>query len=126
MANWSSTVPAGILGGLAGVMLLFIWWWFPRTWNKGVRQDNDRLDDVELQAQRAMVVQNARDIVDNYREVLKQRELTKNANIQQSTDTATEGRSIVTESTAREEETDHARFDTNPPRPDGRPGGPES
>ena len=25
-------------------MLLFIWWWFPRTWRKGVQEDIDRVD----------------------------------------------------------------------------------
>ncbi|KAJ9500494.1 hypothetical protein LTR99_001697 [Exophiala xenobiotica] len=82
MANLSSTVPAAILGSLAGVMLIFIWWWFPRTWKRGVAQDNAEIDDIQVQAEREMVVQNARRTIDNYREVLKQRELAKNAGAQ--------------------------------------------
>ncbi len=56
-------------------MLIFIWWWFPRTYKKGVTKDNTELDGPEAQAGRELVVQNARDIVENYRETLKQREL---------------------------------------------------
>ncbi len=66
-------------------MLIFIWWWFPRTWKRGVAQDNAEIDDVQVQAEREMVVRNARRTIDNYREVLKQRELAKNAGAQSIT-----------------------------------------
>lgn len=63
-------------------MLIFIWWWFPRTYRRGVSEDNARLDDADAQAHREMVIQNAREILDNYRETWKQRELAKNAKAQ--------------------------------------------
>lgn len=111
-------------------MLIFIWWWFPRTWNKGVKQENAQLDDVEIQAERAMVVQNARSIVDNYRETLKQRELAKNAKVE-STEVAVEGQSVVTDSTVRGEESTlgpatDTRVNPTSPRSDVRPSSPAS
>ena len=60
-------------------MLVFIWWWFPRTYRRGIAEDNARLDEGEAQEHRERVVQNARDTIDKYRETLKQRELAKNA-----------------------------------------------
>jgi len=78
MTNTLSTaMPAGILGGLAAAMLIFIWWWFPRTYRRGIAKDTTELDGPDAQANREMVVQNARNIVENYRETLKQRELAK-------------------------------------------------
>ncbi|KAJ9635595.1 hypothetical protein H2204_005769 [Knufia peltigerae] len=130
MANWSSSVPAGILGGLAGLMIIFIWWWFPRTWRKGVKQENAQLDDVEIQAEREMVIQNARNIVDNYRETLKLRELAKNTKTQ-STEIAVEEQPGMLEPAAEEEESaldqaGNVRTSSNPPRPGARSGSPTS
>lgn len=36
-ASWA--IPTGVLGGLVLVCLLFIWWWFPRTWQRGINSD---------------------------------------------------------------------------------------
>jgi hypothetical protein len=44
-------VPVGILSGLCVAMFVFIWWWFPRTWKKGVKQDMDRIDEELRQRQ---------------------------------------------------------------------------
>lgn len=41
-AAWA--VPAGVLGAICVVALLFVWWWFPRTWKKGVQMDMDRIE----------------------------------------------------------------------------------
>jgi len=82
MTNLTTGMCAGILGGIAAAMLIFIWWWFPRTWIKGNAQDIAQLDDGNGQLQRETVVQNARDIVEKYRETLKQRELAKGATAQ--------------------------------------------
>jgi len=82
MTNLTTGMCAGILGGIAAAMLIFIWWWFPRTWIKGTAQDNAQLDDAGAQVHRETVVQNARDIVEKYRETLKQRELAKGAKTQ--------------------------------------------
>lgn len=32
-------IPVGVLGGLIACMLVFMWWWFPRAWQKGVNSD---------------------------------------------------------------------------------------
>ena len=42
-ASWA--LPVGILAGLCVLMFVFIWWWFPRAYKKGVRADMDRVDD---------------------------------------------------------------------------------
>ncbi|KAK5172796.1 uncharacterized protein LTR77_002916 [Saxophila tyrrhenica] len=34
-----------ILAGLCVCMFLFIWWWFPRMYKKGIRADMDRVDE---------------------------------------------------------------------------------
>ena len=44
MANLNVIVPCAVLGAICAVMLAFIWWWFPRTWKKGNKQDNEAID----------------------------------------------------------------------------------
>ena len=36
-AAWA--VPAGVLGGIVLISLIFIWWWFPRQWKKGTAEE---------------------------------------------------------------------------------------
>jgi hypothetical protein len=56
MANTAAwAVPAAVLGSIVLVGFVFIWWWFPRAWNQGVRSDHDDVDLVrgeERDAQR--------------------------------------------------------------------------
>lgn len=37
-------VPVGILAGLAVAMFLFIWWWFPRAYKRGVAIEHEEID----------------------------------------------------------------------------------
>ncbi|KAK3716130.1 hypothetical protein LTR37_006575 [Vermiconidia calcicola] len=42
-ATWA--LPVGILSTLCVLMFIFMWWWFPRTFRKGIRADMDRVDE---------------------------------------------------------------------------------
>jgi hypothetical protein len=44
MANLAIILPCAVLGSICAAMLAFIWWWFPRTWNKGNKQEEGELD----------------------------------------------------------------------------------
>lgn len=44
MANLNIIMPCAVLGGICAVMLVFMWWWFPRTWKKGNSQENAEID----------------------------------------------------------------------------------
>lgn len=46
-------VPAGILGAIAVVMFLFLFWWFPRHWQKGIRADMAEVDEARRQRELA-------------------------------------------------------------------------
>ncbi|KAK4936523.1 hypothetical protein LTR10_022630 [Elasticomyces elasticus] len=76
----SYAMPAGVLGGLCAAMILFIWWWFPRTWKRGVAQENAELDGVGSAERREQAVSHAKSIIDNYRERIKQEQLAKSGN----------------------------------------------
>lgn len=41
-AAWA--IPVGVLAGLCTCMFVFVWWWFPRHYRKGVQADMDRVD----------------------------------------------------------------------------------
>lgn len=43
MANLSIVVPCAVLGSICAAMLAFIWWWFPRAWNKGTKSDTEAI-----------------------------------------------------------------------------------
>lgn len=38
-------IPVGVLGAICVAMFVFIWWWFPRHYRKGVTADMDRVDE---------------------------------------------------------------------------------
>ncbi|OAP58230.1 hypothetical protein AYL99_07320 [Fonsecaea erecta] len=44
MVNNSVVVPVAVLASLCVAMFLFIWWWFPRHYKKGVEQDMNIMD----------------------------------------------------------------------------------
>jgi hypothetical protein len=46
MSNLSIVIPCAVLGSICAVMIVFIWWWFPRTWNKGDKQDMELMDQA--------------------------------------------------------------------------------
>ena len=41
----SVALPVGILAALAVAMFIFICWWFPRHYKKGVKADMDEVDE---------------------------------------------------------------------------------
>jgi hypothetical protein len=43
MANMTIVVPCAVLGSICAVMFVFIWWWFPRAWNKGNKGDTEAI-----------------------------------------------------------------------------------
>lgn len=46
-ASWA--IPVGVLAALSVVMFIFIWWWFPRHYRKGVKADQDQWDEERRQ-----------------------------------------------------------------------------
>lgn len=46
-------LPVGILAGLAAAMLIFVCWWFPRHYKKGVALDMARVDEERAQREAA-------------------------------------------------------------------------
>jgi hypothetical protein len=38
-------IPVGVLSGICAAGLIFIWWWFPRTWAKGVKAEMEAIDE---------------------------------------------------------------------------------
>ena len=45
MVAKSAVVPIATLSGIVAVMLVFVVWWFPRTWNKGNAQERALIDE---------------------------------------------------------------------------------
>lgn len=43
MVSTSIVVPCAVLGSICAVMLVFVYWWFPRTWNKGNKTDTEAI-----------------------------------------------------------------------------------
>ena len=54
MVNNAVIIPIAVLSAIVGVSLIFVWWWFPRTWNKGNAEDRRDIDD-HLQQQREIL-----------------------------------------------------------------------
>lgn len=70
MVSRSVLLPGVITGGIVAGMLIFIWWWFPRTWKKGNKDEAEefamslgaRADDGLTQKERRQIVgQHARE-----------------------------------------------------------------
>lgn len=55
MAN-SWAVPVGVLAGLASAMFIFICWWFPRHWRKGVTADMREFETTRRRRENAMAL----------------------------------------------------------------------
>jgi hypothetical protein len=53
MVNNSVVLPVAILSAVAAAMLVFIWWWFPRAWDRGTAQDRADID-AELRRREAV------------------------------------------------------------------------
>jgi len=50
-ASWA--IPVGVLAALCSACFIFIWWWFPRHYQKGVQADMDRVDEERRQRELA-------------------------------------------------------------------------
>jgi formate hydrogenlyase subunit 3/multisubunit Na+/H+ antiporter MnhD subunit len=44
MVNNSVVVPVAVLASICVAMFVFVWWWFPRHYRKGVEQDMNIID----------------------------------------------------------------------------------
>lgn len=65
-------IPVGVLGGLIACMLVFMWWWFPRAWQKGVNSDvreahgpvgvDDDIRELQRARNRAVIERHTRKI----------------------------------------------------------------
>lgn len=49
MTNAAAAVPAGVLGGICVICFIFIWWWFPRHYKKGMKLDMVEVDEDRRQ-----------------------------------------------------------------------------
>lgn len=47
-------IPVGVLAALAVAMFVFMFWWFPRHWQKGVRMDMAEYDQARREREAAM------------------------------------------------------------------------
>ena len=54
MVNNAVVIPIAVLSAIVGVSLIFVWWWFPRTWNKGNAEDARDMEQ-HLQQQREIL-----------------------------------------------------------------------
>ncbi|KAK5941059.1 hypothetical protein PMZ80_006336 [Knufia obscura] len=48
-------MPVGILAGISILMFIFIWWWFPRHWRKGVAADMAEVDEARRHRDAAII-----------------------------------------------------------------------
>ncbi|KAK5050968.1 hypothetical protein LTR84_003527 [Exophiala bonariae] len=46
MVNKAVVLPIACLSGICAAMLIFIWWFFPKWYKKGVAQDQAEMDQV--------------------------------------------------------------------------------
>jgi hypothetical protein len=44
MVNNSVVVPVAVLASICVAMFVFVWWWFPRHYRKGIAQDMTIVD----------------------------------------------------------------------------------
>ena len=44
-ASWA--IPVGVLGGIVVLSFIFVWFWFPRAWQKGVNADTAEIDGAQ-------------------------------------------------------------------------------
>ena len=58
MVSKSAVIPIAALSSIVGVMLIFIWWWFPKWYKKGVQADQDDIDRMRAR-QREMAAARA-------------------------------------------------------------------
>jgi len=52
MGKTAVALPVGILAGLCVAMFIFIWWWFPRHYRKGITSDMREVDEARANRER--------------------------------------------------------------------------
>ncbi|KAJ9658775.1 hypothetical protein H2198_003521 [Neophaeococcomyces mojaviensis] len=52
-------IPVGVLAGLCVAMFIFIWWWFPRHYKKGIAMDMAMYDEQRQERELAQAQANA-------------------------------------------------------------------
>lgn len=63
VASWA--VPVGVLAAIVVVAFVFVWWWFPRAWNKGNKKEAEtvlELSDTERELRR----QKNREVIERF------------------------------------------------------------
>jgi hypothetical protein len=68
MVNNAVVVPSAVFGAIAVVCLMFIVWWFPRTWAKGNAEERMFVDVAAGHTDRGMTVEAAEVILQRFRE----------------------------------------------------------
>ena len=54
MTNTAVVVPIAVLASIVAVSLVFVWWWFPRTWAKGNAEERAIIDAERMERERYM------------------------------------------------------------------------
>lgn len=62
-ASWA--VPVGILAAIVVIAFAFVWWWFPRAWNRGNKKETDLVQELSTPEREALRVKN-REIIERY------------------------------------------------------------
>lgn len=63
VASWA--IPVGVLAGIVVVGFAFVWWWFPRAWMKGNRNEAERVHELEGPEREAQRQKN-REIIERF------------------------------------------------------------
>lgn len=45
MGTSAWAIPVGVLAGICAAGLIFVWWWFPRTWAKGNKAEMEAIEE---------------------------------------------------------------------------------
>ncbi|KAF2165663.1 hypothetical protein M409DRAFT_23953 [Zasmidium cellare ATCC 36951] len=65
MGAISWAVPVGVFAALAIVCFVFVWWWFPRAWNRGNKKDVEVLHEMSSEDREAQRRKN-REIIERF------------------------------------------------------------
>ncbi|KAM3420675.1 hypothetical protein BST61_g3930 [Cercospora zeina] len=66
MGTLAYAIPVGILAAIVVISLIFVWFWFPHAYKKGVQADEDDVNEVTGE-ERELQRQANRDIIERFR-----------------------------------------------------------
>ncbi|KAK5722088.1 hypothetical protein LTR17_014436 [Elasticomyces elasticus] len=69
MGKKAWVIPVAVLGAIVALGLIFVWWWFPRAWKKGDKDDMVERNELAGPAREAQRQHN-RDIIERYTRAL--------------------------------------------------------